>query len=115
MSEEAEQAEAVVDGDRDDAFASHAGAVVTRFGTVPRDEAAAVEIDEDGQTLVGGFGRGPDVEVEAIFAHAVGAKVHIGKDRKLHRAWAEFFRLAHAFPRFHRLRGLPAQLADRRL
>ena len=74
MREKSEDAEPVVDGDGDDAFARHALAVVARLGAVARQEAAAEEVHEHGQALAGALGRGPDVEVQAILAHAVERK-----------------------------------------
>src|ERR1051325_6100590 len=58
---EAEDAEAVVDREGDDSLRSHRSAVLSRLVPGARDEAAAVEVYEHGQTLFAGLGGSPYV------------------------------------------------------
>ena len=115
VGEEAEDAEAVVNGDGHDAAAGHALAVVARLGAVPGHEPAAVKIDEHRQPLSARRGGRPDVEVEAVFAHPVGAEAHVAEDGVLHAARAELDGLAHARPALDGLRRLPTLVARGRL
>ena len=58
--------------------------------------------------------RRPYIQVQAILGLGRRAEHHVGIQRQLHAAVAERRGLAHALPRPHRLRRLPAQRADRR-
>jgi len=64
--EEAEDAKAIGDGDAEDALLGEDGAVVHGLEGVAAGKAAAVDPDVDGEGAFGG--RGPEVEVEAVFA-----------------------------------------------
>ena len=82
VGEEAEDAEAVVHADDDDAlrwarfWPSWRGSEVAAGG-----EAAAVDPDHDGKLAAsGGLGGSPDVEGEAVFAGAGVVEDHVGED-----------------------------------
>src|ERR1035438_7066120 len=99
MDEEAEDVGAVVDGDRDYALAGHALAVIARLRAVAVLEAAAEDVNENWKFFVTRFGGGPDVEVEAILAHAVAAEPVVGAGRgALHAPGAEVVGVASAGP-----------------
>jgi hypothetical protein len=49
------------------------------------------------------FGGRPHVEVEAVFAHAVGAEIHVAEDGALHGPGTELVGLADAGPVLRRL------------
>jgi len=111
--EEAEHAETVVHGDRDDALAGQAGAVIALLRAVAGHEAAAVEVHQHRQLAADVRGL-PDVEIETVLTHAVGAEHHVAEQRQLHAARPETSHLAHAAPRLDRLRRLPTQGSHRR-
>src|SRR6185369_15743044 len=92
MGHKSKDSEPVVYGYRDDTFRRHALTVITRLGPISRYEAAAVVVNQYGEMLVRSFGRSPDVQVETVFAHAVGSKTHVSKYRRLHAAWSKLFR-----------------------
>ncbi len=104
---EAEDAEAVGDGDEDDAFVGEGGAVEDGREGLPAGVAAAVNPDEDGMRA--GGGGGPEVEVEAVFAlwDVGGAGLHGGG--------GEAGGVADAGPGLGRLRWAEAERADRGL
>lgn len=119
MREEAEDAEAVVHRNDDDALFGEVGAVLARLGGGARGEAAAIDPDHDGELVFGfafvDFGGRPDVEVEAVFARARVPENHVVVDVALHAARAELGGFAGAFP-FRGFDGrLPAEIADGRL
>src|ERR1700730_13235040 len=115
MRKKSEDAEAVADGDGDDTFTRHAFAVVTGLRAVAGLEAATEIVDEDGKTLTGALGRGPDVEVEAILAHAIRSEVHVAEQRELHAACCELPGVPNAVPRGGGYRWREAQISDGRL
>lgn len=114
VSEETEDPEAIVDGYRDDAFCRRAFAVVTIFGAVAGDVAAAVEINEDGKELftAGCFGGLPDIKIETVFAGAGGAELHIAEDGKLFGFGSEVAGFAYALPVGRGLGFAPAKITD---
>ena len=116
MDEEAEDVGPVVDGHRDHAFAGHVLAVVARLRAVAVLEAAAEDIDEYRQFLVARLGGSPDVEVEAVLAHAVAAEpvVGAGEVRCMQRG-PNLSALRTPRPVLDGLRLPPAKVADRRL
>ena len=115
MREEAEDAEPVAHRDDDDAALRHALAVVARLRAIAGDEAAAVVVDEHRQTRARPrVGRRPDVEIEAVLAHAGVAEHHVAVDARLHALVGEAVGLAHALPPRRGLRRLPAELSHGR-
>ena len=111
--EEAERAEAVVDGDDDDiAAAGEVLAVVDRGGAGAGGEAAAVDPDHHGALCVVKAG-GPDVEREAVFGDGLfpGAEQFEAVDEGLHGAGAELVGFAHAAPGLRFAGGAPAEVA----
>ena len=97
MDEEAEDVGAVVDGDRDHAMPGHVRAVVPRLRAVAVLEAAAEDVNQDGQFLSVRLRRSPDVEVEAVLAHAAAAEPVVGAGTgPLHAPGAELVGIADA-------------------
>lgn len=115
MGQEAEGAQAVIYRHAHDALASHAFAVVAGFGAIPGHPGPAVEIHEHRQLFFSRLGGRPHVQVQAILAHALGAGVHVAKDRQLHGLGAELLGFAHTGPTGERLGLFPAQRPDRGL
>ena len=116
MREEAEDAEAVVHRNDDNAFLGEVGTVLSRLGGCARDETAAINPDHHGQLVFAGAelrGR-PHVEVETVLAGPGSRKIMSSKDAALHAARAEFGGLARAFPLGGPRRWLPAKVADGR-
>jgi hypothetical protein len=112
MREESKDAKPVVHGDRNDPLASHALAVVARFGSIAGLETAAEEIHENRQPFLFVLGRRPDIECQTVFAHAAIAEVHIAEQRVLHATVAELFGIEYAFPFRCRSGRCEAKLAD---
>src|SRR5262245_19524767 len=112
MNEEAENIGPVVDGDDDHALAGHVLSVIARLRTVPVLEAAAENIDQDGESLLVQPGGRPDVQVKAVLAHTVAAEpvVRAGR-RPLHTSRPEPAGIADARPGFDGLRFAPAKFA----
>ena len=106
MGHEAEGSRAVLDADDDNAAL---GEALPEVATIPLSlEAAAMDPEEDGQTVAGRGGWGADAEVEAVFAH------HIGRatwTRGLRGQGAELIALAHTFPGLGGLWRLPTEVA----
>src|SRR5271165_4567341 len=99
MNEEAENIGPVIDGDCDHTFVGHVLAVITRFRTVTVLEAASENIEQDGEFLRPRFGCGPDVQVEAVLAHAIAAEPVVCAGRSpLHASWSELVGIADALP-----------------
>src|SRR5437868_4748086 len=115
MSQKAEHVQPVIHSHSDNASSGHALAIVTVFRTVTCRETTAVEINQHRQTFFGRFGRGPHVEVQAIFAYPVGAKYHVAENIALHSSRTELVCLAHARPLGWWNGRFPAQLAYGRL
>ena len=78
MDEEAKDVGAIVYGDGDHTLAGHTLAVVARLRAVAVLEAAAEDVNKNRKFFIARFGGGPDVEVEAILAHAVTAEPVVG-------------------------------------
>src|SRR6185295_9318766 len=105
MSVEAEDAEAIVEVDEDDALLGQILAVVVRRVATAFRVGAAEDPDHDWPTLVGAVRLCPDVQVQTVLAHLRRIwQVDGHVDRlavrlvRLH-AWAgEGFRVANAFP-----------------
>ena len=110
VREEPEHPEAVVDRDEDDALLRERLAVVARLGPAASLEAATVDPDHHG--CLGGLGGGVDVDRQAVLAEL--GELDVVEDARLDARRTGLGRVAHAVPRLHRLRRLPAQLADRR-
>ena len=89
-------------------------AVLAGLGGAAGDEAAAVDPDHDGKAAALGVGGGPDVEGEAIFAGARVVEDHVGIGAGLDAVGAEVVGGEGAVPLGGGLRGLPAEVADRR-
>src|SRR5260221_1585065 len=115
MCQQSENAEAVADGDGDDASARHAFAVVTGLRAVAGLEAAAEVVEKDGKALPSALGGGPYVEVQAILAHAIRAEVHISEQWQLHAACSELLGIPDAVPPGRGRRWREAQVFDRRV
>src|SRR2546423_15722006 len=114
MYEESEDAQPVVNGDGDDPLTRHALSIVPRLGAVSADESASVEVDQHRQPFPRRLCGRPNIQIEAVLAHAVGAEDHVIEDAELHGASTESVRLANAFPALYRLRLSPSEIAERR-
>ena len=117
MGEEAQHADAIVDRHHDHAALGQPRAVEGRTRGRAYLEAAAVDPHHDRQRALG-VDRRPDVQGEAILAHRqIAAGIfevdRLGRGAGLQALRAELRGGAHALPRRHRLRRLPAQVAER--
>src|SRR6266550_6111208 len=113
VREEAKHTQTIIHCQSNDSLASHACAFISRLRPIARGESATIEIDKYRQLIFCGFGRGPNVEVKTVFAHAIGTENHVAKNWTLHTTWTELIRLACSFPIFDWLRRLPSEVADR--
>ncbi len=117
VGEIAERPEPVVDGHQHHAPLRQPRPVVGDVGAVADGQAAAVDPDQDGGSVLR-CRRRPDVQVEAVLVHPVHARVverpHRGGNRVLHASRRRFRRIAQAFPRRRRHGGTPSQVAHRR-
>ena len=104
QGQESELAHAVSHAHDDDALLGEQSTVV--IGGCAAGEAAAVDPDHHGQFLLRALGRGPYVQVQAVFAAAFAVT--------LHRIGAEFLAFADAVPGHDGLGRLPAEIAHRR-
>jgi hypothetical protein len=114
MNEKAENVSPVIDGHGDHAFARHVLAVIARLRTVAVLEAAAEDVDENREFLLTRFCGSPDVEVQAVLAHAVAAEpvVRTGGS-PLHAPGSELVGIAGAAPVLDRLGLAPAKVSHR--
>src|SRR5271157_2754412 len=99
MREEAEDAQPVVEGHEDDATPRQRTAVDRGPGSASRHEAAAFQPHHHWPRLVGRFGRGPDIERQAVLGlaccpGAVVPPVSMPAIRRLDRIVAETARYA---------------------
>ncbi len=118
MRQETEKAQTIIDRDDHTAQPGERFAVVDRLGGGSDDEAAAMNPVENGELFGFVLGRRPDVDEQAIFAKGRVDR-HLrdaGKERGhlLRARGAKLEAVANALPRGHRLRRLPAKLADGR-
>src|SRR5207253_175399 len=106
----------VIDGDGDHAFARHVLAVIARLRTIAVLEPTAENIKQDGEVLVARLRGSPDVQIEAVLAHAVAAEpiICVGRSQ-LHASRSELVGIADALPVLDGLGLAPAQVSDRRL
>ena len=111
MSEESENAFAIVGCNGDDALTSHCVASVAWLAATASHKSAAVEVDKYRQLFVHLLGRSPDVKIQTIFAHLLCAEVHVAEDIFLHRVGTEFLSLAYALPFLYWLWSLPTKIA----
>jgi hypothetical protein len=109
-----QDAEAVIHGNHNHAPVSERFAILARLRSGARRKAATV--DPHHYREFGGLvrDRSPDVDGEAIFAHARVGEDHVWKQRNLHAARAEGSGIARLCPRNGVLRWLPTQRPDRR-
>ena len=116
MREEAEDTEAVIHRDDDNAFLGEVGTVLPRLGSGASDETSAINPDHHGEFVFSfaEFRGRPDIQVETVFAYTRIAEDHVVENPALHAARAEFGGLADAFPLGGRHRWLPAEVADGR-
>ena len=124
VGQEAEGAQAVVDGDEDDAPLRPFVSVHGHFVAVAVHECAAVDPEGDGKSgfrLADGLGRGPDVQVQAVlallrcpFPVELVAIEGTGRIAGLPGDAPERVAGTDAFPRLHRLWCLPAEAAHGR-
>ena len=124
MGQEAEGAQAVVDGDEDDAPLRPFVSVHGHFVAVAVHESAAVDPEGDGKAgfrLADGLCGGPYVQVQAVLAGLrrsfpveLVAVEGAGRVAGLPGDGTERVAGADSFPRRHWLRGLPAEVAHGR-
>src|SRR3954469_5121997 len=114
MREEAEDAEPMTDRDDDNAALRHALAIVAWLGAIAGNEAATVDVEEDGQLSRAARLGHPDVEVQTILAHARVAKHHVTEDTRLHALVGESVSSSNSLPVGCRLRRPPPEIAHRR-
>ena len=113
--QKSEDAEAIVDGDEDDALEWQKVAVVARLVAAAAGVAAAMNPEHDRQlALVVGVGGRIDVQKEAILAGSSVLEDHVVEDAALGAVRAILGGVALALPLCRRLGCLPAQVADRR-
>ena len=115
MRQESHRAHAVGDAHHHDALPRQLLAAVERRGRRSARKSSAVDPHHHRQPFIGGLGRSPDVQVEAVLADrrpllAFGR----GASTALHARRAELVGGAHAGPFRGRLRRAPAQVADGR-
>ena len=113
MRVEAENAQAVIDRDNNDAFVRHALAVIAILRAIAILKSAAENVDQHWQLPAARFRGRPHVQIQAVLAHSVAAEPVVAAST-LHAAGAELVRVSHIGPVLHRLRVLPAQVADGR-
>ena len=117
MRHVAEHADAIVEVDEDGAALGHVLAVVIGHARRAEGPAAAIDEDDHRAAVAGlGFGRRPDIEVEAVLAGRLLAEIVVDVVGAQHLD--AFGPLAVGIPDAvpaDRLRRLPAQLAGRRL
>src|SRR5215472_18350844 len=80
MRVESEDAETIVGLDDDDAFSCKVFAVVARLRVGAGHKSTAVIPEEDGQFGVRGVGGNPNVQIEAILARLIVAKIDVAKN-----------------------------------
>ena len=114
MRKKAEDAEAIIGADDDDAFFGEILTVVASFGIAAGDEAAAIEPDDDRKLGWRGMRGNPDGEIQAIFAGLNVTKVDVAVHVGLHAGGAEFIGGADSLPAQRGLRRFPAEFADGR-
>jgi len=114
MGQKAKDVQPVVGRDGHEAASGQGLTVIAGLGTIARNVAAAVKVDQHRQAGVRRIRGGPDIEVEAILADLVRTKVHVAKGTELHGTRAKSIGLAHTLPGLKRLGRLPAQVANRR-
>src|ERR1700687_5651322 len=112
MCKKAKYPEPIIHGDGDNSLMGHALTIVARLRAITGYESATVKINQHGQAFFFRFGRCPDVQIEAVLAHAIRPETHVTKDSPLHAARSELLRLAHALPIFCRLWSPPQKIAD---
>src|SRR5690242_5664505 len=113
MGEEAQQAQAVVHRDKDDALLCEFRSVVERRAAIAEPEGAAMDPHHHREIL--GAGGREYVEREAILAlRGRRANAPAIATLRLRTGRADCFGLAYAGPGLHQLRRFPAQVAERR-
>ncbi len=119
MGEEAEDAQAVVHGDDDDAAMREELAILAILGGASGVEAATVDPDHNGEAgrfLLGlGVEGRPDVEGEAVFRWARIVEDHVGIAAGLDAVRAEVAGEEDFLPLADRHRRAPAKFVDGRL
>ena len=115
---ETERPQTVVEGDQHDAMTRQVATHEHRVAASALLKGAAVKPDHDRPARVGRRRRAPDVEVQAVFAHRLRARV-LGVDRAGRAAGLQALRgqragRPHAAPGLDRLRRPPAQRPQRR-
>src|SRR5215469_6148048 len=115
MRKEAEDAEAIIDRNQHYALAREFLAVISVGDSAASRKAAAMNPDHDRKPVLRRLGRGPDIEIKAVFAERgkFGLVDRGGRVGRLPAGVAELLGFAHAGPGSGRLRRLPAQIADR--
>ena len=124
MGEEAQQAEAVIDGHEDDAALCPGFPIESRIIAAAAGVCATVDPQGDrkfSRRLADRFGRRPDIQEEAVFTgrrQRLDLELFIvegtGLTAALDRRSAEGVRHLDAFPRDDGLRGFPAEITDGR-
>src|SRR6185295_19030218 len=115
MRQESKYSKAIIGGDGYDPLRCHAFPIVTRLRAVAGNEPAAVKVNHHWQPLLTRAGRSPDVQVETIFAHTVGAKSHVAENGSLHATRTELRGLTHTIPVLDWLGLFPPETTSRRL
>ena len=82
MREEAKHTQTIIHCQSNDSLASHAFTFVTRLRAVTGHKSSAVKIDEHRKSLFARFGRGPDVQIQAIL---------VERTRRRDPAWFDAF------------------------
>src|SRR5436190_24273166 len=98
MGKKTKDSQSVIYSDGDDTFSRHAFAVISWFRTIAGHKPATVEIDQHRKFFIPCACRCPNIQVQTILVHAVGAKIHIAEDIQLHRPWTKLVCFAYAAP-----------------
>ncbi len=114
MGIEAKNSEPVIHADHHNTLARQLLTVLPRLRGSSCLKTAAVNPDHYRKLVVPGFRGRPDIQIQAVLAHARVLEHHVPENIVLHAACAEMVRLLHAGPGRNRLRRLPTQIAHRR-
>jgi hypothetical protein len=117
MRQESERSYPVVNGDDYEATCREILAVMNGDVAPSYAEPSPMDKDDHRKTSTRRDARSPNVQIEAVFTHAILIQELHGPrkvflKRHLHTAWTEGIGRAHSLPRFHGNGWFPAEVAD---
>src|SRR5262249_14674400 len=112
MRQESERADAVGGAYQNDALLCELSSVIQWDAGHSSDEPAAIYPDHDRELLALALCRGPDIQIQAVFAEVRRSAHHRGQCLILYAAWRKSVGLFYSVPRTDRLRRFPAKVAD---